>query len=800
MTALGHRVCFFIHFVLSMQIAISSSAMLAAVAADKPSSGDAVGAIVAPGYEQIGVRLSAFINGELKDKDIPSVSIALVDGDKIVFAQAYGAASADGKTPATTASVYRVGSVSKLLTDLCVMQLVAAGKLDLDADVRKYLPDVAPENPFGVPITLRQLMCHQSGVVRESPVGHYFDDTSPSIADTVKSLNSTTLIYKPGRRTKYSNAGVSVAGFVVERLTGKPFETYIREVLLDPLDMPNSGFVSNDAIEKERAIGWMRSHHAPTFVAPNFALGTLPAGNLYSSMPELSHFMIALLGGGEYRGKRVIEKQVLDSMLQPIEASDDNLQQYGIGFRMGKLDGRRTFGHGGAVYGYSTQFLGLPDEKVGASASASVDGANGVMRRLTEYATRLLLAKKENKTLPDIEETKPISRELIEKLVGTYAGGSKFVRIFEEGGDAYFFDGAYRKRLRASGEGFAVDDLTGFGPKIIRADDGRLLYSDRAWSRVAEPKPSPSPSRFANLIGEYGWDYNVLYIYEDRGQLWALIEWFDYCPLTEISPNVFAFPEEGLYHGEQIVFETDGDRPATCAVAASVRFDRRPAGIDGDKPFQITPSEPVEELYRIARAATPPKEYNRPRSFDLVELVTLDPTIKLDIRYASINNFMGTPFYKQARAFLQRPAAEALVRVHKKLKDKGYGLLIHDGYRPWYVTKMFWEGTTPAQREFVADPSQGSKHNRGCAVDLTLYDLKTGEAVKMVSGYDEMTQRSYPFYPGGTSLERWHRDLLRKGMESEGFAVYPVEWWHFDYKDWEQYPIGTVSFEEIKSK
>ena len=206
-------------------------------------------ASVAKGYEEIDRRLTEFVERELKDKDIPSVSIALVDGDQIVLAKGFGAASADGKQPATADSIYRVGSVSKLFTDVCVMQLVAAGKLDLDADVRKYLPDFAPHNPFGVPITLRQLMSHQSGVVRESPVGHYFDDTSPSIADTIKSLNSTTLIYKPGTRTKYSNAGVSVAGLVVERLTGEPFEKHVRKVLLDPLDMPISGFVMNDAIE-----------------------------------------------------------------------------------------------------------------------------------------------------------------------------------------------------------------------------------------------------------------------------------------------------------------------------------------------------------------------------------------------------------------------------------------------------------------------------------------------------------------------------------------------------------------------
>ena len=149
-------------------------------------------------------------------------------------------------------------------------------------------------------------------------------------------------------------------------------------------------------------------------------------------------------------------------------------------------------------------------------------------------------------------------------------------------------------------------------------------------------------------------------------------------------------------------------------------------------------------------------------------------------------------------AFLQRPAAEALVRAHQKLKSKGYGLLIHDAYRPWYVTKVFWDATPENKKLFVADPSKGSRHNRGAAVDLTLYDLITGKPVEMVGTYDETTDRSYPDYPGGTSLQRWHRDLLRTAMEAEGYTVYEAEWWHFDYKDWQQYPIGNFQFERLK--
>lgn len=194
----------------------------------------------------------------------------------------------------------------------------------------------------------------------------------------------------------------------------------------------------------------------------------------------------------------------------------------------------------------------------------------------------------------------------------------------------------------------------------------------------------------------------------------------------------------------------------------------------------------------------PPKDPSATRSADLVELIKLDPTIKLDIRYAGSNNFLGKPVYKEARAFLQRPAAEALLKAHRDLQKHGYGLLIHDGYRPWTITRLFWDMTSGTQREFVADPKTGSKHNRGCAVDLTMYELKTGKPVEMPSGYDEMTERAYPNYTGGTAEQRSRRDLLRSAMESHDFTVEPNEWWHFNYKDWKEYPILDIAFSEIK--
>lgn len=181
----------------------------------------------------------------------------------------------------------------------------------------------------------------------------------------------------------------------------------------------------------------------------------------------------------------------------------------------------------------------------------------------------------------------------------------------------------------------------------------------------------------------------------------------------------------------------------------------------------------------------------------MLELIQLDPTIKLDIRYAREDNFTGRAVYDEPRAFLQKCAAEALVGVHRDLSESGFGLVVYDGYRPWSVTKLFWQIVREDQKKFVADPAKGSKHNRGCAVDLSLFHLDSGAQADMPSDFDEFNEKASPSYGGGTDLQRRNRDLLRRSMEAEGFTVNPNEWWHFDYSDWQQYEIMDIPFSEI---
>jgi D-alanyl-D-alanine dipeptidase len=180
-----------------------------------------------------------------------------------------------------------------------------------------------------------------------------------------------------------------------------------------------------------------------------------------------------------------------------------------------------------------------------------------------------------------------------------------------------------------------------------------------------------------------------------------------------------------------------------------------------------------------------------------VELKQLEPDIHLDIRYATPNNFTGRPLYPKARALLLPEPAQALARVHSALKQKGYGILVYDAYRPWRVTRDLWDSASEADRAngYVADPAIGSRHNRGCAVDVGLYDLSTGREVPMPSEFDDFSIRAHADWTGGPVGPRQSRDELRRAMEPEGFNVLPNEWWHFNYRDCDQHPVLDVPIE-----
>jgi D-alanyl-D-alanine dipeptidase len=310
-----------------------------------------------------------------------------------------------------------------------------------------------------------------------------------------------------------------------------------------------------------------------------------------------------------------------------------------------------------------------------------------------------------------------------------------------------------------------------------------ILMMMAAVPAVASPRHAPD----LTLVGSYGATEGEAMILERDGALYLARGKVPAVRLVATGPR--------RYRADASIVTVADDG----IVVDGRALPRHDFGAENEAAIRAVVRRDGATLRAAALAASPPAEPGVHRASDLVALNGLVPRVRIDTRYATANNFTGQPIYERPGAYLQRPAAQALARVAARLAPRGYGLVIYDAYRPWFATKSFWDVVPPDKHIFVADPAKGSRHNRGCAVDLGLYDLRSGAIVSMPSRYDEMSVRAFPAFAGGTDAERAHRALLRTAMEQEGFTVYDSEWWHFDYRDWAEYPIGTMSFTALEA-
>jgi D-alanyl-D-alanine dipeptidase len=204
--------------------------------------------------------------------------------------------------------------------------------------------------------------------------------------------------------------------------------------------------------------------------------------------------------------------------------------------------------------------------------------------------------------------------------------------------------------------------------------------------------------------------------------------------------------------------------------------------------------------YKYGLKVTGLEEYRKTVRIDpkkeLVDLGTFVPGIVLDIRYATTNNFTKEKIYNLAKAYARRPVAESLRKVQAELNKKGLGIKIFDAYRPYKATVRFYE--VYRDTTYVASPYRGSRHNRGCALDLTVIDLKTGEELKMPTEYDSFTKQAWPSTPMKDPVVKANRAMLIEIMERNGFRVNSSEWWHFDFKGWKNYEVLDIDFEELQ--
>ncbi len=182
----------------------------------------------------------------------------------------------------------------------------------------------------------------------------------------------------------------------------------------------------------------------------------------------------------------------------------------------------------------------------------------------------------------------------------------------------------------------------------------------------------------------------------------------------------------------------------------------------------------------------------------LVELKSIIPHIQYDLKYATKDNFTKVRLYPALtkHTYLRNDPAKALARAAKELEEKGLGILVWDAYRPYHVTVKFWN--LIKDERYVAHPAKGSGHNRGIAIDMTVYDLKTGALLEMPTTFDDFSEKAHHGFEGITALQKANREMLRTIMEKHGFIKFQTEWWHYYWPNGEQYDVLDFSFNQIK--
>jgi CubicO group peptidase (beta-lactamase class C family) len=512
---------------------------------------------IAPDYAAAIRRLEQAVGEEMSAWNIAGLALALVDGQRIVHAAGFGAARRD--------SVFRCGSISKLFTAVAVMQLVEEGKLDLDAPVERYGTGLLPVNPFaeGGPVTLRQLLSHRSGLPRESPIGGYLDLTQPDLASTVASMAETVLVNPPNSKTRYSNIGPSIAGRVVELVSSSRFETYQREHILGPLGMTNSAWLLKDL---------PRGRLVPSFIrvadgrggfhrqrCPVFDLGTVPAGNLFTTAEDLGRFMVMLSAQGRGPTGQILRAETLAEMFKP--QLTGLTSGFGLGFSIGDVQGYKAVRHNGAVYGHSSSLALLPEAALGVVVLGNEDIVNARISRLANLALSLMLEAKHGVKPPPPPAVVSVSAQALAAFCGDYESQSHWARLSVEKGCLVGDMSGQPVRFAPVGPTrFLADSRMHDAAPVVFERDATGQVTGFAlglqkFTRVPA-NPAPIPRAWRAYLGSYGPRCIPLVISERHSHLYAMTENLVDYRLTPVNRQVFAMPP-GLYEDEHLVILID---------------------------------------------------------------------------------------------------------------------------------------------------------------------------------------------------------------------------------------------------
>lgn len=320
-----------------------------------------------------------------------------------------------------------------------------------------------------------------------------------------------------------------------------------------------------------------------------------------------------------------------------------------------------------------------------------------------------------------------------------------------------------------------------------------FFASGHGWAAPAfEPKDCPKDLKY--ILGMYYGNGEMFLLRENNGEV-ELVYRFGQNDYTFAGSNVYplykehfdsyTINESGPLNHLDAAVRIERSREGygvSCSVGGN-RYSRRFFAGENGRPFRFAPASYWQALKTAADAAVMPAQLGAGQQAQLVDLAQAVPGLKFDLRYAQADNCFGQALTDDQRAFLDADAAQALAQAQQYLKPYGYGILVWEAYRPWSVSKLAYDALPADKKSMLPAPEVGFSHNTGRSIDVSLYLLATGENAGMISGFDEPSVRQYASFAGGTTLERYRRDLLRSAMQIAGFTASETEWWHFDYGD-----------------
>lgn len=381
-------------------------------------------------WEYFKAHLRWYIRSGMRRTGVPAMSIALVDDQQLLWTEGFGFADRESRIPATPETVYQIGSITKVVSALAIMQLVDQGHIDLDRPIVDYLPEFSMRTrwPQAAPITPRALLCHHAGLPTYLLKGFF---SGSSLTSLLHELQDEHLAFEPHSVFNYSNLGFNLLGLVLERLSGQPYAIAMQTQLLAPLGMRHTGFTPEGATSQRLARGYV--HDRPANPTP---IRDVPAGGLYSNVSDLARFMRCVLAGGALDSKHVLNESTLRATMEP-QYSDRPLdfgQHFGLGWMLSGLPiegGGKQAWHNGGTKAFVSQLALLPESRLGVVVLANADDAGDLVYTASEEALRLALeirhgTKPPKKTLePEIV----LPRDTLAERVGDYSLMGSLARI-----------------------------------------------------------------------------------------------------------------------------------------------------------------------------------------------------------------------------------------------------------------------------------------------------------------------------------------------------------------------------------